>query len=207
MSYDTEHVRNAGDNPGVITGFPTFTELLANTALASLYTSIRQSSTATGPELTETANVSKKTVYEYLRKLAQAGLITETGTEDGTRLYKAEDFEMTLTVRDVEVSITPELVAVVAHGDEYPVIDRVLNDHGLVSFAHAHDLVKAHNHGDITIRQITKLTGLSSGTAYDIVEALYEIHDLGDDDPSQTTYTPADFADADGDLGDELPDE
>lgn len=207
MSYDTEHVRNAGDAPGTITGIPTFTELLANTALASLYTSIRHSSTATGPELEKTANVSKKTVYEYLRKLEQAGLITETGDEAGTSVYEAEDFEMTLTIRDVEVSVTPELVELVAHEDEYSVFNRVLEDHGLVTFALAHDLVKAHSEGEITIRQIASLTGLSSGTAYDIVEALYEIHDLGDEDPSPTTYTPDDFADEDGNLRDELTDE
>jgi DNA-binding transcriptional ArsR family regulator len=207
MSYDTEHVRNAGDTPGTITGIPTFTELLTNTPLASLYTAIRHSSTATGPELNERATVSKKTVYEYLRKLEQAGLITETGDENGTNVYEAADFEMTLTVRDVEVSITPELIEVVAHEDEYPVINRVLDEHGLVTFALAHDLVKAHNEGDITLRQITRLTGLSSGTAYDIVEALYEIHDFGADDPSPTTYTPADVADEDSDLLDELTDE
>lgn len=207
MSYDTEHVRNAGDHPGSITGIPTFTELLANTALASLYTSIHNSSTATGPELVETANVSKKTVYEYLRKLEQAGLITEIGKEDGTSVYEAEDFEMTLTVRDVEVAITPELVEVVAYGDEYPIIDRVLEEHGLVTFALTYDLVKAHSEGKITIRQIANLTELSSGTTYDIVEAIYEIHDLGADDPSPKTYTPADLADEGIELPDELTDE
>ena len=198
MSYDTEHVRNAGEGPGRITGIPTFTELLANTNLATLYTSIRHSSTATGPELTETANVSKKTVYEYLRKLEQAGLVTEIGDENGSRVYEAEAFEMTLTVRDVEVSITPALVEVVAHADEYPVIDRVLDEHGLVTFALAYDLVEAHSHGEVTIRQIASLTGLSSGTAYDIVEALYEIQDFGADDSSPTTYTPDNFTDEDG---------
>jgi len=207
MSYDTEHVRNAGDTPGSITGIPTFTELLTNTALASLYTSIHHSSTATGPELQETTNVSKKTVYEYLRKLEQARLITEIGEENGTSVYEAEGFTMSLTVRDVEVSITPELVEVVAHKDEYPIINRVLDDHGLVTFALAHDLVKAHSEGDITIRQIVSLTELSSGTAYDLLEALYEIRDLGIDDPSLTTYTPDDFATEDGDLRDELSDE
>lgn len=207
MSYDTEHVRNAGDTPGPITGIPTFTELLANTALASLYTSIRHSAAATGPDLVETADVSKKTVYEYLRKLEQAGLITETGQKAGTSMYEAEDFELALTIRDVEVSITPELVEVVAHEDEYPVITRVLEEHGLVTFALAHDLVKAHSEGDVTIRQIASLTGLSSGTTYDLVEALYEIHDLGDGDASPTTYTPDDVTDVDGDLLDELTDQ
>jgi len=105
------------------------------------------------------------------------------------------------------VSITPELVEVVAHKDEYPIINRVLDDHGLVTFALAHDLVKAHSEGDITIRQIVSLTELSSGTAYDLLEALYEIRDLGIDDPSLTTYTPDDFATEDGDLRDELSDE
>jgi DNA-binding transcriptional ArsR family regulator len=204
MSYDTEHVRNVGDTPGTITGIPTFTELLSNTALASIYTAIRHSAPATGPELTETTDVSKKTVYEYLRKLEQAGLITEAGNEAGTSVYEAEEFELTLTVRDVAVSITPELVEVVAHADEYPVINRVLGDHGLVTFALAHDLVKAHNDGDITIRQIANLSGLSSGTAYDLIEALYEVHDLGDDESSPTTYTPDDVADEASNLRDEL---
>ena len=172
MSYDTEHVRNAGDTPGTITGIPTFTELLSNTALASIYTAIRHSAPATGPELTETTDVSKKTVYEYLRKLEQAGLITEAGNEAGTSVYEAEEFKLTLTVRDVAVSITPELIEVVAHADKYPVINRVLDDHGLVTFALAHDLVKAHNDGDITIRQIAELADLSTGTVYDLVEAL-----------------------------------
>lgn len=206
MGYDTEHVRNAGDAPKAIIGIPTFTELLANTALASLYTSIRHSSTATGSELTQTSNVSKKTVYEYLRKLEQAGLITETGDEAGTTVYEAEEFEMTLGIRDIEVSITPELVEVVAHENAYSVINRVRDEHGLVTFALAHDLVKVHSEGDITIRQIARRTGLSSGTAYDIVEALYEIHDLSDDDLSPTTYTPDDFADEDSNLRDALPD-
>lgn len=202
MSYDTEHVRNAGDIPGTITGIPTFTELLTNTALASLYTTIRHSATATAPELVETVDVSKKTVYEYLRKLEQAGLITET--EDGPSVYEAEDFELTLTIRDVEVSITPELVEIIAHDDEYPVINRVLDDHGLVIFALAHDLVNAHADGDITIRQLASLTGLSAGTAYDLVEALYDIHDLGGDS-SPTTFTPDDVAgNEDGNLRDEL---
>lgn len=204
MSYDTEHVRNAGDTPGLITSIPTFTELLGNTALASLYTDIHRSSTATGPELTEAASVSKKTVYEYLRKLEQAGLITEAGEEDGTRAYEAADFEMTLTVRNVEVSITPELVTVVAHADEYPVIDRVLDEYGLVTFALAHDLVKAHSDGDVTVRQIASLTGLSSGTAYDIVEAIYAVHGLGDDESAPRTYTPDDVTDETSDLLDEL---
>ena len=207
MGHDTEHVRNAGDNPGTITGIPTFTELLANTNLASLYTSIRHSSADTGPELVETADVSKKTVYEYLHKLEQAGLITETGDEAGTSVYEAEDFEMTLTIHDVEMSITPELVEVVAHADEYPVITRVRDEHGLVTFALAHDLLKAHNEGDTTIRQIASLTELSPGTTYDLVEALYEIHDLGDDDPSPTTYTPDESTDEDGDLLEELTDQ
>ena len=66
MSSDTEHVRNAGDTPGLITGIPTVAELLENPSLASLYTSIRRSGTATGPELVETMPVSKKTVYDYL---------------------------------------------------------------------------------------------------------------------------------------------
>lgn len=206
MGYDTEHVRTADTSLGPITGLPTFTELLENTDLAALYTAIRHSGTATAPDLVETATVSKKTVYEYLHRLEQAGLITETGDDAGTSVYEAAEFELQLTIRDVEVSITPELVEVIAHGDDHPVIDRVRDDHGLVTFALAHDLVWAHSEGEVTIRQIATLTGLSSGTTYDLVEALYESHDLGTEDAGPTTYTPDAVTDEDGDLLDELTD-
>jgi len=207
MSYDTEHVRNAGDRTETITGIPTFTELLANTNLASLYTSVRDSSPATAPDLVETADVSKKTVYEYLDRLEQAGLIRETGNEAGASEYTAEDFELTLTVQEVAVSITPELVEGIAHADAYPVVNRVLDENGLVTFALAHDLVKAHSDGDVTTRQIAQLTELSPGTTYDLVEALYRIHDLGDAESSPTTFTPDDVTGNTGDLRGELPDQ
>jgi len=196
MSYDTEHVRNVGDGPGTITGLPTFTELLTNTNLARLYTAIRHAEAVTAPELVEVVDVSKKTVYEYLHRLEGAGVITETRDGAGTSEYGAEDFELQLTIRGIDVSITPELVDVIAHADEYPVIARVRDDHGVVTFALAHDLIKVHSVGDVTIRQIATLTDLSNGTVYDLVEALYEIHDLGDDGPGPTTYTPGD---SDGD--------
>lgn len=193
MSYDTEHVRNAGDGPGDITGIPTFTELLTNPNLAALYTAIRNSAATTGPEFVEMAPVSKKTVYEYLDQLAQAGLITEIDTETGARAYETEEFELRLTIRDIEVSITPELVRVVAQEETYPVISRVREEHGLVTLILAHDLIKAHEQGEVTTRQIGALTGLSTGTTYDLVEALYEIRNLGDAESSPQTYAPDDF--------------
>lgn len=193
VSYDTEHVRNARDTPRMITGISTFAELLENPSLASLYTSIRRSATATGPELVESTTVSKKTVYDYLHKLEQAGLISKVDDEGGAAVYTAEEFELTLTVRETEVSITPELIEVIAQKNEYSVIERVLEDHSIVTFVLVYDLVKAHNEGDVTIRQIASLTDLSPGIAYDLVEALYSILDLGEDELGLTTYTPADF--------------
>ena len=205
MSYDTEHVRNAGNDPTVITGLPTFTDLLTNTNLAELYTVIRQSPSATAPELIDQVTVSKKTVYEYLHRLERAGLISETENSDGTSAYDAEEFELTLTIRGIEVTITPKLVAVISQSDEYPIISRVCDEYGFVTFALAHDLINAHSDGDVTIRQIATLTDLSHGTTYDLLEALYDIHDLGGDDPSPTTYTPDDVVD--NDLQSELTDE
>jgi len=67
---------------------------------------------------------------------------------------------------------------VIAQKNEYPAIERVPEDHGIVTFALAYDLVKAHSEGDVTIRQIASLTDLSPGTTYDLVEALYSILDL-----------------------------
>ena len=43
-------------------------------------------------------------------------------------------------------------------------------------------------------------------TAYDLVEALYSIFDLGDDEPGPTTYTPDDFDEDEDDLLGEFAD-
>jgi len=104
-------------------------------------------------------------------------------------------------------TITPELVEIVAHADEYPAIQRVLDDHGLVTFALKHALVNAHSEGDVMIRQMAELTGLSTGTTYDLVEALYSILQLGGDSLAPTIYTPADFDDEESDLRNKLLDE
>lgn len=205
MSYETEHVRNMDNDPQQIIGLPTFTELLTNANLATLYTAIRESTATTGPELVDATAVSKKTVYQYLGKLEQAGLITKTEIDGGASVYEPADFELTLSLRETELAITPELVSVVAQEETYPVIGRVRDEYGLTTFVFAHDLVKAHNNGEVTLRQIEELTGLSAGLTYDLVKALYEIHGLGDDEP--TTYTPADVADGNSDLRDLLGDQ
>jgi hypothetical protein len=71
----------------------------------------------------------------------------------------------------------------------------VLADHGIVTFALAYDLVNAHNDGEVTIRQIAELTDLSSGTTYDLVEALYSVLNRGEPELEPTTHTPAEFTD------------
>jgi hypothetical protein len=102
-----------------------------------------------------------------------------------------------VTVSETEVSITPALIEVIAQQTEYPVIGRVLADHGIVTFALAYDLVNAHNDGEVTIRQIAELTDLSSGTTYDLVEALYSVLNRGEPELEPTTHTPAEFTDND----------
>jgi len=75
-------------------------------------------------------------VYDYLHKLEQAGLISKVGNEAGTAAYTAEEFELILTVRETEVSITPRLSRI-AQKNEYPAIERVLEDHES-SHSHSH---------------------------------------------------------------------
>lgn len=58
-----------------------------------------------------------------------------------------------------------------------------------------------------SIRLIASSTDLSAGTAYDLVEALYSILDLGDNESSPTTYKPDDFDEDEGDLLGEFDDE
>ncbi|WP_134670460.1 hypothetical protein [Halorussus marinus] len=43
------------------------------------------------------------------------------------------------------------------------------------------ELARAHSEGDVTIRQIATLTGLSSEEVYNRLVELYDEHDLSDD--------------------------
>lgn len=204
MEYDTDHIRFGGESKVTISGVSTFTNLIENTDLARLYAILRKSP-MTAPALVEMAGVSKKTVYSYLSDLERAGLASKTSGESTASTYRAEYFEMTLKLRGIEVSITPELVDIFGWADDYPVIERVIDDHGVIPLVLAYDLVQGHNEGEVTVRQIAHLTGLSLGTTYDLVEALYEILDLEDDDHGATTFTPDDV-DRDDDLVDTLVD-
>ena len=146
-------------------------------------------------------------LYDAVSNLEQAGLISNVGDDDGTAVYTAEEFELALTVRETEVSITPEFIKVTAQKNEYQAIEWALEDYGIVTFALAYDLVKAHSEGDVTIQQIASLTDLSPGTVYDFVEALYSILDLGDDELAPMTYTPDDFDEDEGDRLEKTADE
>lgn len=42
----------------------------------------------------------------------------------------------------------------IAHADEYPVIVRIRDDYAMVTFGLVHDLVKAHNVGDVTFNSV-----------------------------------------------------
>jgi len=59
----------------------TFTELLTKTNLVRLFAAIRYPEAVTALKLVEVVDISK-TVHEYIHRLAQAGLITETGARD-----------------------------------------------------------------------------------------------------------------------------
>lgn len=204
MGYETEHVRFNNEDGVSIKGVSTFTKLLENTDFAKLYTILRKTP-MTAPNLIDLAEVSKKTVYSYLSDLERAGLASKIVEDSQAGTYYAEDFEMTLELRDMEVTVTSELISIFARMDEYPVIERVGNEHGVVPLVLAYDLVQGHADGEVTMRQIAQLTGLSSGTTYDVVEALYEILDLVEEDHTSTTLTPDDV-DGSDDLIEQLVD-
>lgn len=204
MEYDTDHVQFGNESKQTVSGLSTFTSLIENTDLARLYALLRENA-MTAPTLVERANVSKKTVYSYLSDLERAGLASELENNGEASAYQAEDFEMTVKLRGVEISITPELIDIFARAGDSPVIKRVIDEYGVVPLVFTYDLVKGHKKGDVTVRQISQLTGLSSGTTYDLVEALYKIFDFGDNSEF-TTFTSEDVEQED-DLVEDSTDE
>lgn len=183
----------------------TFTELLENPTLAETYFVVRSGEATTVPEIRSQVDVSKKTAYNYVGRLCQAGLFEEASGTGGTAAaYEAEPFRLTLEIGGTETTVTPELVRLVARRDDVDAVASTLDRHGLGTLASFVELAQDHADGTVTTREIAGRLGLSVGIVYDLLESTYETLGLTGATGGSETVEPSDLEFEAGSLREEL---
>ena len=133
----------------------------------------------TVPELQAEVDVTKSTVYDYVAALQRAGLVSEVETDGTATTYTAHEFVVTLKVDGMVVEVTPDVVEVLSHQETNPEIQGFLEQYGLATLAAFIDFAHQHAAGDVTTRMIADLLDISRGSAYDMLEHVGRILDIG----------------------------
>lgn len=169
--------------------------LLKKPAMADVYLTALNTD-VTVPELLETVELTKSTVYDYVESLQDAGLMTETGEKNGATAYTANEFTFTLEVDGAKIEVTSDIVAVLAQQDSAPEIQGFVDQYGIATLAAFIDFAYEQARGDITTRMIADQLQISRGSAFDMLEHTHRILEI-EDEPE--TYHPDDISDSERD--------
>lgn len=86
----------------------------------------------------------------------------------------------------------PDLARVIAHRDDYAVIDWIIENHGVETLHAAVEATKQRHRGIATWQHLADDTALDPETAYQAQEIIHEILDLGYNDPASDDIDTAD---------------
>lgn len=151
--------------------------LLEKPELAELYHRLEEGP-ATIPGILSTLGVGKTAAYKYVVLLQKAGLVVRTGARDGSALYVATDFEVKVTVGDQTVTITPEVVRLLAERDSNPEIDRFVEQNGVAVLSKFVELAHRYANGEMTHRAMAEILDVSRAAAFDMLEEALPILDI-----------------------------
>jgi predicted transcriptional regulator len=188
VATDRTAPRNA-----VVTDLSPVFKLIEEPKIAELYAQLR-AAPATIPELLPDLTIEKSTAYKYIELLQRAGLVTETGTVDGSTQYRAEEFQVTIQIAETELTVTPELARVIARRETNPEVDRFIDQYGIVTLADFIPLAQQYAAGEMTHRAIAEILDISRAAAFDMLrEALDILAIVPDADHTE----PGDYSDDD----------
>jgi predicted transcriptional regulator len=177
----------------VVTDLSPVFKLLEEPKFAELYAHLSDDPT-TIPELLPDLSIQKSTAYKYIELLQRAGLVTETGTVDGSTQYRAEEFQVTIQIAETELTVTPELARVIARRETNPEVDRFIDQYGIVTLADFIPLAQQYAAGEMTHRAIAEILDISRAAAFDMLrEALDILAIVPDADHTE----PGDYSDDD----------
>jgi predicted transcriptional regulator len=154
-------------------------DLLKKPQMAMLYTAA-QNTVVTVPDLLEEVDITKSTAYEYVAALQRAGLMSEVETGGPAAQYTAHEFIFRLEVDGMVVKITPEVVEVLSEQHINPEIQGFVEQYGLATLAAFIDLANEHADGGVTTRMIADILDIPRGRAYDMLDDVGRILELGD---------------------------
>lgn len=166
-------------------------KLIEEPKFAELYAQLRDDP-ATIPELLPDLPIEKSTAYNYIDLLQQAGLVTETGTVDGSTQYRAAEFQVTIQIAETELVVTPELARVIACRGDNSEVDRFIDQYGIVTLAEFIPLAQQYAAGEMTHRAIAEILEISRAAAF---EMLREVLDILAIVPDADHAEPGDYSD------------
>lgn len=177
----------------VVTDLSPVFKLIEEPKFAELYAQLREGP-ATIPALLPDLSIEKSTAYNYIDLLQRAGLVTETGTIDGSTQYRAAEFQVTIQIAETELTVTPELARVIAQRETNPEIDRFIDQYGIATLAEFIPLAQQYAAGEMTHRAMAEILDISRAAAF---EMLREVLDILAIVPDSEHAEPGDYSDED----------
>ncbi len=146
-------------------------ELLENPSLARIYSYVFHTEDVPVEELVSTLGVPQGTVYDYVNRLENAGLLQKTRTERPYR-FDAEPLSVTVTIDGEQRTISAELVDAVGRSDDDQDISVYLDRYGIDGLATALKYAREYVGGTVNHRIMARELDLSPLEAEIILQAL-----------------------------------
>lgn len=151
-------------------------ELIQEPTLARIYTYVRRAGPATVGKITDELEIPKRTAYDYVNKLTDAGFLRAT-TDTRPVTYTADEIELTLQADDETQAITPEFVEAIARSETDEDVDVYLDKHGIDGLATALKYAREYVDGTVNHRIMARELDISPLEASIILQALRDIVD------------------------------
>lgn len=152
----------------------TLVEIIREPTLARIYTAVRRTGPMSVRDIVNELGVPKRTAYDYMDKLADAGYL-QTTTDTRPAMYTAAEIDLTLKADGETRAITPTFVAAIARRDTDDDIDVYLDKHGVDGLATALDYTHEYIDGTVNHRIMARELDISPLEASIILQALRDI--------------------------------
>lgn len=149
-------------------------EIIQEPTLARIYTTIRRNGPMSVRDIVNKLGVPKRTAYDYVDKLADAGFL-QTATDTRPVTYTVAEIDLTLQADGETRAITPMFIAAIARSETDDDIDVYLDKHGVDGLATALDYTHEYIDGTVNHRIMARELDISPLEASIILQALRDI--------------------------------
>lgn len=165
---------SAGADGAPIERLRTVVALIETPSLARIYTYTLQHGPVTVSELVDDLDVPQGTAYEYVQQLESAEFLTRV-REQRPYEFEAEPISLTLTTDGETRTVTPALIAAVAHREDDEDLDVYVDRHGIDGLVVALDYAAEYVDGSVNHRIAARELDVSPLEAEIVLQALEPI--------------------------------